>query len=100
MSTLRECIDRWHAAHPGFQTVLECIAPITVVMAEDTSVKRAARQIGIEPSDYQAHRDAGERWCTWCSGWHAARTPFMSNTSVCKRYWSDYKQSLKDRRSA
>lgn len=48
--------------------------PIGRVRAVPSGVPRevtaAARRIGCDPADYQAHTDAGESWCSFHRAWH------------------------------
>ncbi len=58
--------------------------PIGRVRAVPSGVPRevtaAARRIGCDPADYQAHTDAGDSWCSHHRAWHPG-AEFGSNMS-------------------
>lgn len=78
-------------------TFTECARPIMGTFVRG-AVVQAARKVGVEPAEYLARRDAGERWCTQHRRWHPPTVPFVGNTSICKAGWSDYTRSLRQRK--
>ena len=39
-------------------------------MARPPWMPQVAMRLGMRVEDYQAHYEAGERWCTGCKAWH------------------------------
>lgn len=73
-------------------------------MSSVTNGMRAgAARLGISLDEYCAHRDAGEKWCSWHRAWHAvsAFDPMRSASSShglqpsCRESWQDRQDRLR-----
>lgn len=105
MTTLQECIDRWHAAHPNAVLTFECVAPMELVRVEAINLPEpphgariAAGRIGITTEEYVRRTEAGERWCSYCESWCEDWRKALATQSYCPLCWPRYQRSAKRRR--
>lgn len=99
--TLRDVIDRWHAAHPDFVAVLPCAAPLSP--DPDARTRRwaaEARRLRIPLDEYLEHVHAEQRYCKSHRDWHLA-TAFSSGDTrserACKSWRNERQRAARAR---
>lgn len=64
--------------------------------SDETRYRMGAIRLGIDPSEYRAHREAGERWCSGCHVWEPVAN-FGPHARMRDGIDSQCRQSSRDR---